>query len=291
MCLFHVLYFTATVIGAIVMFSNEAYWSMTDETYKQLITTFIDIINVYAEQISGFLFLDNWILNGFITINLGILVIKNSETKNKKLINITALLICIFYTMVSTITKLNNDWSILQNVKINSVIYTFLSVAFFISTIILIMFNIDDKSSRYSISLYYISGAAVSIPLLIASPIGERCFFASYMFMVLAGVRMISYSINKYQPVFDYKKLNLVCGCIVLSIMFFYTTMFRSIGKIDRYRQKLIKENVSMGAEVIDIPELPYREYIWLTTPPDKSWEKYYKEFYNIPKDTRLNFY
>jgi len=153
------------------------------------------------------------------------------------------------------------------------------------------MFNIDDKSSRYSISLYYISGAAVSIPLLIASPIGERCFFASYMFMVLAGVRMISYSINKYQPVFDYKKINLVCGCVVLSIMFFYTTMFRSIGKIDRYRQKLIKENVSMGAEVIDIPELPYREYIWLTTPPDKSWEKYYKEFYNIPKDIRLVFY
>jgi len=291
MCLFHVLYFTATVIGAIVMFSNEAYWSMTDETYKQLITTFTDIIKVYAERISGFLFLDNWILNGFITINLGILVIKNSETKNKKLINITALLICVFYTMVSTITKLNSDWTMLQNVKINSVIYTFLSVAFFISTIILIMFNIDDKSSRYSISLYYILGAAVSIPLLIASPIGERCFFASYMFMVLAGVRMISYSINKYQPVFDYKKLNLVCACIVLSIMFFYTTMFRSIGKIDRYRQKLIKENVSMGAEVIDIPELPYKEYIWLTTPPDKSWEKYYKEFYNIPKDTRLNFY
>lgn len=59
---------------------------------------------------------------------------------------------------------------------------------------------------------------------------------------------------------------------------------------LNRRRTDIIEYSVENEENEISLPQLPYSDYIWMTEPPDKEWEKWFKEFYHIPKKTTLGF-
>ncbi len=77
---------------------------------------------------------------------------------------------------------------------------------------------------------------------------------------------------------------------ILTMICIFYSSIFIDVGIVVKTRIETINNAVSNGEKSITLYKLPYEDYYWITVPPDKHWESYYKEFYNIPQDVELYF-
>lgn len=290
----HIVYLISTIVGAFIMFSNSSYTNAANNTdgYKQISYSVISIVDLYVKQISNYLFLNNWLLNSLLAI-ICIIIIQKSIDSDKKsilksIIGKFQVFILSTYTTYSICHKVYPAWNIFTNTEKTSYFNSLYSLLFFVCVITVILMYIDSKGLKMKIFMIYGSGFAVAMPLIIANPIGARCIFASYIFFIISTLQLLVYLLNnsniKLQS-FSFSMMG-----ILTMICIFYSSIFIDVGIAEKTRIETINNAVSNGEKSITLYRLPYEDYYWITVPPDKHWESYYKEFYNIPQDVELYF-
>ncbi len=288
-----VVYLVSTIIGALIMFSNRAYSHAASNTdgYKQIASSSTSVFDIYINQMSDTLFLNNYLLNTLLSILCIAIILKsfkNIRSTFHAIVGNMQIFILSTYMIYSLCNKMYPAWNIFTNPQKTAAFNALYSLIFFVCVLSVILLYINGSGLKMKIFMIYGSSWAVAMPLIVANPIGPRCFFASYIFMVIATIEILIYVLNNSS--FEFNQLTFAMSSILIMICAFYASIFIDVGIADRTRIETINNAVSNGDNTITLYRLPYEDYYWTTVPPDTHWESFFKEFYNIPIDIELEF-
>ena len=284
--LWNVLYTVSCAVGTVLMFSNGAYKRAAGsaDTYKNIAFSVGSMIRRFYEEIAGPLFLENYLLNILLSVVLIVWIIRKNE---KSVLSVEMIFVLCSYSLYSFWHKMYPAWIFVTNEDVNHILELTFSLLFFFH-VLLCIHKYVDSDRKYGICMLYASSLGMALPLMAASPIGARCFYVTYVLQSLTVLHLVGCLLEKcdrdlFYPVLAAAVITLFTGMI-------YGRLFSYIGAADRERAQIITRAVEQGESEITIPLLPFQDYYWITVPPNKKWEKYFKEFYGIPQDVTLNF-
>jgi len=282
----HMGYLFGSTAGALAMFSNSAYTNAASDAdrYKKITFSIKRMITQYTEAVSDPLFIDNWLLNLILAITIIMLLVKHGRW-NSLHTGVTAIL--GGYAFYGVWHKIYPSWTFLNSETGNRLIQAGMSLVFFVCVIIGMWLCMEEE--KYTAVILYVCAAAIALPLLVADPIGARCFYASYLLTGAALLRCLCRLIRETEETAADCQL-ILSAVTALLLCFIFVRMFRSIGVVNQQRMQIIEAAIENGEDKIFLPRLPYSDYIWMTEPPDEEWEKWFKKFYHIPKETALQF-
>lgn len=288
-----VVFLIAVIIGALIMFTNGAYFNAANDTdgYKKISFSIASIIDLYTNQMSDTLFLNNWLLNtilALLCIFIVLINLKNTSYIGNKVVGNIQVFILSTYMVYGVINKVYPAWNIFTNTQKTSYFNALYSLLFFVCILSVILLYIENNGLKMKMFMIYGSSLALAMPLVIANPIGPRCFFASYIFMVITALQLLLYLVNWYN--FNLSNFTTVIAGILVTICAFYASIFIDVGISERSRVEIINNAVKNGEKSITLHYLPYSDYYWTTVPPNDHWAKFFKEFYHIPQDVQLYF-
>ena len=288
-----VSYLFSTMVGAFIMFSNGAYFNAANNTdgYKKISFSIASIIDLYVNQMSDNLFLNNYLLNTLLAI-LCIMIIlryvKNTYNSADLVVCNIQVFILASYAIYGLCNKIYPAWSIFTDLEKTSYFNALYSLIFFACVLSVILLFIRGNGLKMKMFMIYGSSLALAMPLIIANPIGARCFFASYIFMVITVLELLIYVLNDSN--FELSLITGVMASVLVMICVFYGSIFIDVGISEKWRVKNINSAVNNGDKYIPLHRLPYEDYYWTTVPPNEHWARFFKDFYNIPMDVELNF-
>ncbi len=285
-------YFSGCFIGTIYMFSNTAYQSIASEadkyrTVANSISTLIEtaVIN-YATEIYDGVFLSNVTLNILFAV-VGVVIYKNIESSligRVKTICKLCLSVMVIYSFMSvihfiiTLLEVNIVW-----LKIFEACMTILAGMSLFTFLIIIA---AKKKTPFNFAFLMLSILCMVAPLFVVTPVGGRCFMATYvLFVILLGetVKLIP---EKKRDWLLKNKTEKVCQGVVAVIFCAYFVFFGVLYKADRDRLDSIRQQISSGAKEVVVEDLPFDSYIWCGNPTEEEmWEERYKLFYDLPQE------
>lgn len=185
----------------------------------------------------------------------------------------------LFYNIAKII---NNDWEmLLKYTKVFDGIFTCL---FYITLLIIPLYTIKNKRVKEKLIFYWISFIIIIAPLLLVTPIGPRNFLIPYIILILYTCEIINYIIY-YKDKDIYIRYVLVISSVV--ILMYYFSIYGYVYKYYIQREKHVLSQIKSNKH-IKIPELPYSNYVHVPNPKSKYHHKYFKSFYNIENDVKI---
>ena len=130
-------------------------------------------------------------------------------------------------------------------------------------------------------------GACASIvvmlaPLALANPIGPRCFYPTYLLMlVIVGVldKHVAASIgDRVGPGVD-----VFLGIAVVALLAANLFVYGVIARAASTRIGSIRSQVAAGATTVEVKRLPYKDYVHMPDPLRRPWDYRYKLFNHLP--------
>ena len=185
--------------------------------------------------------------------------------------------------MYSLVFHLNPDWHIMLSYTgmFNTLISIIYCIIILVSTCL-----IYNKNDLKDLLINYISIIALVAPLCVVTPVGGRNFFAIYILEVILVC-------NLYQLA-DIKNLKMVSNISKLTLLVlvvYYVSIYGYIRYVDVQRMNYIKEQNNLGMTEIDVPYLPYKEYIHGEGNfEDEYYGEIYKMAYNLNYNIKFNF-
>jgi len=156
-------------------------------------------------------------------------------------------------------------------------------IVFLLSLLCIVIISIKDLEIKKRIIFEMFSVVIMAAPLLVVNPIGPRCFFPIYIFLILIATEFLSLilknNINKYLFI-----LYCLIGYGFISLFSIYGYMFY----VDVQREAYINQNKNQIH--LRLPLLPNENYSQFPNPATDSFEERFKKFYNIPEKTTLEF-
>lgn len=291
----HVAYSIGTILGTTYMFMNPVYRSVASgaDDYRSIGSEkgFIDkVVSAFLEDIVQEGFLNNVILNVCLCIICILIFSKVKRIVEKKHLAPLRVLVLIITTYTA--------WSIMEiltgvpPLKVMrwfdggfTVIYIF---AVFIFLLLLpVAFN-----KKIKLAFIYLSAGMMMAPLLVVTPIGSRCFFASYVMFIYLIAELISLYCEQYISERENKTIKNVTPyaiCVIIIFTLYLTYVYSTIFFFDQKRVEKAQEDVESGMTTIEVENLPYGSYIWTPNPTvDTVWEERFKLFYGINEEVAI---
>ncbi len=232
------------------------------------------LLQRFAARIWTNLVLNNWVLTVIFTVLLTVLILK----KRKQSFAAAEMLVVFWgYSAYSILHKICPEWIFAGTQAVDRGIMALLSIVFFINVILCVwMFTEKRRTAFY---LYHISWfAGFAAPLIAADPIGPRCFYISYVFEVLAAVKILQYLLKRERRNTGFYPALILAVTVCISALF-YVRIFMIIGKYSDYRAELIEEAVEQNAKELTLPVMPFSDYTGYTEPIDEIWAEKFKNF------------
>ena len=295
----HFGFLVGSVAGSLWMFSNSAYSAIsagTDE-YREVSTSFLDLVLTVFRHIviiCRHLVISNGVMCTIATVLLAILVtrfIKQGKSKKERLVVLSILsvnLVCLAYIIYTTcrIYITVNE----ENEKYPPVHFLGVAVAFiYVITMFIVPLLCVDKGFKFRMLLPLYCVPVVVAPLLVVNPIGPRCLFVAYLFIMIFIVNLFCYICQNFnsEKISDKRiVVGLATGLCTLVIV--YTSIFYPIFKYDAKRNELAKIQFENGEKTVVIAKLPHSKYIWMGNPDEKLWKDRYKLFYGLDESAGI---
>lgn len=282
-------FLVATLIGTYFMFTNGAYSMIVsnEDNYRSVAqegNIIVTSISLYFDKLYHMFFTNNVLVSIFISF-MGILTVskyKIEATKNKlyPILNFIEFIL-IFYCFLIIIKTLNPSWMILLR-------YTKyiegISVLFWcLALLVLVLIHWNKSIVMRKALVAEISFIILLAPLFVVNPISNRNVFPLYIQLVIIGLSLYDY--NKDAIHFKVKHLVLVA----LASYLFLISIYGYIYYIDQRRIDEITVDKATQ-EILEIEELPYDDYLWMSEPNNDMWRERFKLFYDIPEDIEIEF-
>lgn len=292
----HLSFFLGAVLGACFMFSNSAYHkiAMGDDYYRttpQSMGEIIETIMEHAGDILTYIIYDNLLFCGIVTILLVILgeLRKQSEGKqgSKGQIAVTLHLGCFLLVLCKdTVLCLLGQLTALSWRR--ELLIGMILALLYVFSIFLVILSCVEKWRGIRMLLPLCCAAGAMIPLLVVNPIGPRCVFVGYFFMMVFTVNLAGYLRAKAVP--EEKWLSKLGCLIVLLQAFVFLNIFYPVYCCETFRTDFIKRQAKTGAQSIYTCELPNSDYLWNSNPTGTSLPKRYRLFHNLDENTEFVF-
>lgn len=273
--------FLGATIGIVVMFSNSSYRraASDDSGYKQIGQNLSELSGKIERLFLTNGFKNNSILLAIIAILLIVLISKRKENTRRVII---AAILLSFATFFCIWMNLNPNWQLFGHHKI-TLIFTCLLSAIHSISVLVIMSDTLVGVSKYKTILFWTSSIVIMAPLLLADPIGARCFIATYVFQCLTALILLQELLDSS----NYSKSAIISIAlsIAIAISICYCSIFSQVGSAMRSREEYIENAINTEKKVITLEKLPNSEYMMFTEPPDDYWLVFFRHYYGIQDD------
>ena len=296
----YLIYMISCIAGAVYMFSNSIFQSIISDptTYYHIAeggAVYLALKN-YFGMIYHQGYYHNWFVNIVLYVTCFLLFnqLKKNYPRHPKMHVLTICIIIMSVFLISSLLVLilcgysYIDYDHLLKVGLEGVI-TFINL---IATVTVTLMTTYRRGINKRIAFLWISFVLMIAPLFEVSPIGSRCFIASYFTLILIVCEAIrclleasDINVLKFRKYF--KGISTV---VILFATGFYFRIFTKIYHAEQQRFQIIQEAVAQNSESVSLGHLPYEEWIWFSTPRKDNdvWEYRFKLFYGIPDEMDL---
>lgn len=286
------IYLLGSIIGAQFMFSSPVYSNIANETggYRTLSTNIVDLLYICRTNygtFSTYLIKSNYLLLFSLIILLIIIIFlsKNStciKLRILKVVNLVLLVVLPVYFVISA-KIFPTRFNINESLK-SCCIDIFILIIFFVLILITLYYYIDDYKYKSRAILFWISSFTSVAPMLFVKPLGPRCFYISYVFIVVVITNLMKYiiEINKIKC----SILKIALCIIFILVPIFFMNKYYYIHLIEKNRNNYIEKMMTEHKKTIYIPILDSGKYIHEPLDP-KIYRKY---FYQEPGDIEFKF-
>ena len=292
----HIAYLVGAAAGTITMFSNSVYHSIVkgNDDYRSIGSNqgiIIKVLKTYFSSIVSEGFFNNFILNVFL---VGVCLIAWLTMKNQNKVSKKVKLFCSISVFVmvaflaSTFIISMEDFTELFILKVIKGILTGMYILAFVVFLFLMPFENDQK-----VKLLFIYGSigCMMVPLLAVSPLGDRCFFASYVMMLYLGMEIYSTFSESVK-----KKCEMLSKSALVTVFVGFMYLFYIYGTISLCNNERIEAAQAAsknGSAIVQVEELPYKKYVWTSDidermDSEKIWAERFKLFYNIDENVKI---
>lgn len=279
------LAFIGSLIGNIVMFSQAAYHNVITgaDGYRTIAMSFKELLNRILNNCGitmvNYCVIQNVFVVSFLVIILYVYYIK--KCKKNKFISLffIYMFMYIFYILC---LKINPNWSILmKHTYLFNEISTFTFLILLFANIIVLFKNHNDFKR---ILLIISSIIGLLAPLSIVTPIGARNFLMIYILEIFLTLTI-------FKNIKVNKEFNLVLKLLLVFLIGFYVNIYGYIQLASIRRFNYIEKQVSQGKTTINVPKLPYAEYVWNPDFDSDYLAGAFRLSYNIPNDVEFVFF
>lgn len=302
----HIGYLVGSVLGTIVMFSNGAYRliASADDSYRSTAASdgLKNTLFSNGDIISTQLFLNNLPILTAITVMciiIGLIYIEKNKDKDIDSFNIKCISVSSFVNLLTLILlfykKYYSHWKISTDItkSDNTTIFLVCIIVaiYLLSVLVQVIVCIKSKHDRDKLVFLLLSIAIIVAPLFVVNPIGSRCFFPPYVFMVIFSAYLFNYilsNISFSSQLSRYLSFTISAG--VLASFIFLISMYVPIYYYSNIRDEYIKKQIDKGYQEVVVCKLPYPSYVWIGDPEEELWEYRYKIFNDIDENINFDF-
>jgi hypothetical protein len=286
--------------GAVLMFSSGAYSAEGldgSHPMPQGLSGYTShMYDNYFKIISPHGIANNIFLNICIAALVVMLVVK-ADNLNKGLFRrwfgLGVSLFMPLYIMYTFMRMFHRNLPFADLVLLFDGLLSFLFIAAFFLSILIYM----RKGRLKDTALFaLLSAGAICAPLLVVTPIGERCLFIAYSLFILAAGGLFVYLKDLYFTAYT-KVFARVCAFFpTLALLGVFVMLFGIYGKIwtaEAKRHTFVIEQIERADPYADevwitMPVLPLEDYIWNGTPKDSYLSYIYKLYHKMPDNVKF---
>jgi len=270
-----ILGMTAAVLGAFIMFSAPVYWNGKGNYQSIGISLLLsNYIKVSDGAILGYLPL-------FLTIN-GLVLFQLGRLECRQSWMIIPLVVIIAGASVYFIVTRNlfgNDISLENSMK-KIALDMLIFLGWLSAVSVILILNQRQKGDNIETIIFWLAAVSLDLPLLVVSPLNARCYFGSYLFLLLLVFRLFDEC-----ELVEHANLKLlrsfyltVSGCVLI----FYLLIFTKIAAVTAIREEQISLQMQSRAQVISLPAYPFSEIICEPDSQKLGILYYYEKPYDI---------
>lgn len=258
-----IAYFVGTCIGAGVMFSSPTYQEMMARNTDKMISfrpyILIQIMRRNLYRFIRFALGNNLLLLIVLSVCGLILLYQvygKVPAKRTKWVKLTA-----FILLIAPICSLF-DLYLISNAGLVLIAEAFLCGLYVVAIVSAICFSIKTSSKR-NFALFCTASAVVSVvPMLFTSLIGYRCFYVSYVFLIIVALIMLFEILNKGISNEALRFVQTAVLLVAILVCLYHYFLFFRIPSIQALRNTYIEEQMRSGSMEITVPTLPNDHYL-----------------------------
>lgn len=277
-------YFFGSLVGTVLMFSNPIYTTsfVGADNYRSL-TPFGKMLDKFFIIVSDSFYSNFLLVLFFIFLAFVLIKFINKESKlNTVFSKISTLLITIF-SVYYLLDYTNSSWVLFGSEEVEFYFEGILTLLFYLNFIYLVCASTFIKEDKYRLSLFLISFLIIMGPLLVVNPIGPRCYFNGYIFLILFIIQLLKI-LNDLKFITLQKCTLIVCTAILLIILYYYN-IYGMIYVESNKRIELINNEIKKGSQYVEFNNLPYMDYLHGAETCPEYNEKVFRIYYNIDDD------
>ncbi len=142
---------------------------------------------------------------------------------------------------------------------------------------------IPDRGRKYQALFLIVSAAVSAFPLLFVQPIGPRCLYLSYVFLlVAAGNMLVALPLYKLPGAVRWVVPSLLAAAVIVWVAYVYLPVHSA----ETQRVELIEEAMDAGEREVELPTYPNGSWLW-EPDPEKVEYRYY---YETPGDLSVTY-
>ncbi len=295
----HLSYFVGSVVGAICMFTNSAYFTINSgEDFYRDVITFDNLGEMIAD--TGKVICTNFFENSvflFIIFSLLLLLAtwiccaKSDAAQGRKTASLVSLIVNLVALGLIYFKSQYTAWNtVFGNANAGVLVFGIIVIVYCLSALVNIIASITDTRVMLTTLLPLISVPVQLIQLLVVTPIGPRNFFPTYVLMIMVIGVLFNYALDFFNPSRNALKL-IASACLSVSLasLIFITSIFTTIHSYEVKRHEYIKLQLEAGYTEIVVCNLPYSDFMQYPNPENKyALVSNFKNFYGIDKDVKF---
>lgn len=298
----HMAHFAGCISGAVLMFTNSAYFSIANNTdsyrstalSKGVLKTVASHCQVIYEQF----FTNNLPMLLVISVLCSIatiLYVRSSKDVRKCRISWGALAVNMVCLGILYAKQEFAYWVVAvgnpHSSNLTLLVMVLVAFLYCVGVLLTVWLCVEDRKYLLKLTLLLVSVPLVIAPLLVVNPIGPRCFFPPYALLIVFCATLLQYILETSGAGVNASKGILVSSAAVGAAMFvFFMSIYGTIHSYDVKREAYVQKQVEQGYEEITVCKLPYTSYVWYGDPTTEPWGERFKLFYGLEKETELTF-
>lgn len=286
-------YLAGAAAGAALMFSNSVYHNIAAgrDGYRSMAgsdSLFTRMADNYLDSIYYDGFFNNVLLNLSLlmiavllfdrTVSLG-----NIKERQRRWLTISLTVFGVF-AVYSTFAKIYFSANDTPGIfALFDALISFAALAAFLLYILLTGYLFGDLRRVLILS----AGIIMSIaPLFVVTPIGSRCYFASYAMFIILGCVMLDH-MPEDQP--HQRTIMKAALAAIITLYLTYASIFAVISITNARRLDAARKAAEEGRKEVVFTILPFDSFLWTAAPTEGIWADRYKLFYGLPEDLVIN--
>jgi hypothetical protein len=288
------------VAGAVLMFSNAAYQGVASgaDAYQGVVTSAeqgVPLVDVILGIVCGWLVgVNAWLDTALVVLVVLVGALARRRGRGRAVTLSVVLPAVTALVLVTTLHRLAASEELPVPARnLSGLVVLLLLGSLLLAGVLLVA----DPTRRAVIVVGVLSVVVVAAPLAVVRPIGPRCFYPTYLLMVVVAVTLLAELRPDPRPdggpdaggagdvaTWGAWAVGVTAAGVFVSQLVIYLVVHEASDR----RVELLRARIRAGASVVTVDPLPFRSYVHAGDPIGAVWETRYKRYYHLRPSVKI---